>query len=300
MDIFNKDGKLYIFENFRVDNTLPKFNVHKSRKQKFGLQSSDGESLGDVEYDDADSKEDSGMLWHEARADNPLRMEQLGMSDNRGLDQYPRIYPGLYGFFQLLYYKLKNWILNKKPTISIIDFFKNVHLSMEELKVVEDRAKGYEKMMLDAKASGQIALMEKMMANISVYKIESQLVAIKQTKFLSEDNLVKFVKQAKKGVRLDYTQNFMRPIPQELRSIKVNCDQKGIFDNYVILHYDPNSKSYAETEAEKAIKRDPILFGIMLGSRKLYVIGDWVDELCNLTLDEIASTIGKEAIEEIK
>jgi len=34
----------------------------------------------------------------------------------------------------------------------------------------------------------------------------------------------------------------------------------------------------------------------MEGSRKLYFVGDWVDEFCDLQLDQIADALGKDAI----
>lgn len=43
-----------------------------------------------------------------------------------------------------------------------------------------------------------------------------------------------------------------------------------------------------------------ILFGLIEGRRRLYVVGDWVDEICDLTMDQIADSIGNDAIGEIK
>jgi len=62
-----------------------------------------------------------------------------------------------------------------------------------------------------------------------------------------------------------------------------------LFDNYVILHFDPDDRGTDE-EARKAA-RDPVLFGVVKGSRVLYFVGDWVDELCDLTLEQIAETL---------
>ena len=68
-----------------------------------------------------------------------------------------------------------------------------------------------------------------------------------------------------------------------------------IFDNYCILHYDPEKKSYAQTieeqKRETQKRRDPILFGLIRGSNKLYYITDWVDEFCDLTLDKFVETL---------
>jgi hypothetical protein len=71
------------------------------------------------------------------------------------------------------------------------------------------------------------------------------------------------------------------------------------------MHYDPNKKSYKQTKeeyeaqkaAEEAKRRDPIMFGVLKDSRKLYYIGSWEDEYCDLTIDKFIEKFGEEAIE---
>lgn len=40
-------------------------------------------------------------------------------------------------------------------------------------------------------------------------------------------------------------------------------------------------------EAEIQAKRDPILFGMIKDSRRLYFVADWIDKLCTLTFEEL-------------
>jgi hypothetical protein len=98
---------------------------------------------------------------------------------------------------------------------------------------------------------------------------------------------------------LDYVKNFTRIIPDKFLEIKKSLDEKCIFDNYCVMHYDLKLEGYAlthkEVEEEKK-KKDPILFGLIQGSRKLYYIGDWVDEYCDLTLEKFIDEFGKSAI----
>lgn len=69
------------------------------------------------------------------------------------------------------------------------------------------------------------------------------------------------------------------------------------------MYYDKEAKSYKQTEAEKESERrkrtDPILFGLISGSKNLYYIADWIDEYCDLTLEEFLKVSGleKKAIE---
>ena len=67
-----------------------------------------------------------------------------------------------------------------------------------------------------------------------------------------------------------------------------------VFDNYVILYYDPEGIVYKETAHEEAKRRDPIIFGVIAGSKKLYYVADWIDEYCDLTLDAFVDTLGIE------
>lgn len=66
----------------------------------------------------------------------------------------------------------------------------------------------------------------------------------------------------------------------------------GVGSN-VVPHYDPEAKSWAETHADRAARRDPILFGVLAGRRQLYFVGEWIDEYCDLSLDQIADTLGR-------
>jgi len=43
-------------------------------------------------------------------------------------------------------------------------------------------------------------------------------------------------------------------------------------------------------------RKDPILFGVINGRRQLYYVGDWTDEFCDLTLDQIVDTLGREVV----
>ena len=84
------------------------------------------------------------------------------------------------------------------------------------------------------------------------------------------------MKKTEKGVRLTYVKNYMKVIPPEVVEKINTVNDMEIFDNFVILHYDPELKSFAETIEETKKRRDPILFGLIKGSKKLYYITDWM------------------------
>jgi hypothetical protein len=120
-------------------------------------------------------------------------------------------------------------------------------------------------------------------------------------KAVSADKIVELAQGSKKALSLDYIQNYGRVIPTDVIKKKIEADKLHVFDNYVILHYDPDGKSYVATEKERKKeverKKDPILFGVIMGSDKLYYIADWIDEYCDLTFDKLTEILGKEIIE---
>jgi len=180
------------------------------------------------------------------------------------------------------------------------EFFRSIKNSKKELKKIDKRAEGYIEALKQAEIMGQIALIERLTAQIDVVKAEGQLYSIGLKTIITEDQIVKFYKECEIGMRLDWIKNFTRIIPSEFLETKKELDEKGIFDNYCVLHYSKNGDAYAMTQEEikeeEEKKKDPILFGVIRGSRKLYYIGDWIDEYCDLTLEDFIDKYGKTAI----
>lgn len=264
------ETELQIFESFRIDRDLPK---HSKKEEKRSRQKGINFS-GDFE--------EGGVEMMEAWGPPRIGLRRVGGN------------------------WLTRWWANRKerPTISIEDFFTSIKNTTEEVKIVQERAQGYQRALEEARQNGQKALCEKLEAGLFAFKAESQMVAIGITKYVTARTVIEFYKKSPKGLRLDYIRNFTRRIPQELSQLKKRADDLEIFDNYVVLHYDPKAKSYAETEKEKqariARERDPILFGLLKGRTDLYVLGDWIDEFCDLTLDQMAEVLGAPAIQDIK
>ena len=72
--------------------------------------------------------------------------------------------------------------------------------------------------------------------------------------------------------------------PKEL--LRFDC-----FDHNPHYHYDPEGKSTQMTKEEIERMKDPILFGVFKGSRRLFYITDWIDEYCDLTLDDVTKVV---------
>jgi hypothetical protein len=285
--MINNDGKLLVFENFTADWTLPKYKPKEKRQTKYQSTNMSEDSFEESknENDTVNFSESQGVMVTNAGA-------LVQVTSTSGVPQKVRR-----GFWTWLASLFKSKPpAPPQPTMTVEAFFTSVKNSAAELEVVKERAAGYEKAMVNAKQSGQQALFEKLEAGLNAHRQETQLFAIGMTKYVSEEDIVRFYKESPKGLRLDWVRNFTRAIPEGVVTKKIRADELGVFDNYVVLHYDPQSKSFAETNRERAARRDPILFGLMKDRRVLYFVGDWVDEVCDLTLDQLADKIGKDAI----
>jgi hypothetical protein len=154
-------------------------------------------------------------------------------------------------------------------------------------------ADGINKIYNDAEATGQTALKEKMEKEKE--RIQKELQIIKQgvSKYILEEDIVKFSKNSARRIKLDWVKNFVRLIPTDIQEKVAHVEKSRVFDNYVILHYDPEDTGTADTQKEIERKKDPIIFGVCSCSRRLYYIGDWIDEYCDLTLDKLLKGIGE-------
>lgn len=176
--------------------------------------------------------------------------------------------------------------------LNIMEFFENVKLtSKKSIGTYKDRVNNYLAALRSADITGQTALKEKLVREMFVNKYEAELYAKGLYYVITEEQAVEFAKKSEKGVELLYLKNFSRPLPDEVIKKLDEVNKLGIFDNYVVMAYDPEGKMKEETEEDRNKRKDPILFGVILGSNKLYYITDWVDEKCNLTLQQFVDTL---------
>lgn len=208
-------------------------------------------------------------------------------------------FPILQRLSDLLKSPVKSKELEEMYSLNVIEFFAQVKgLTKANKSTYVDRLTGYIVALKNCDTSGQLAMKEKLLRDMVVNKYESVLYANDLYYVVTEDQIVDFVKKTEKGVRLTYIKNYMRVIPPEVVEKITKTNALEIFDNYAILHYDPDCLAYGETIEETKKRRDPILFGLIRGSNKLYYITDWIDEFCDLTLDKFVETLqmSKEAL----
>ena len=174
-----------------------------------------------------------------------------------------------------------------------LKFFSLVKASSKESAAAyKDRVSKYLTALHNATNIGQTALQEELIRGLITNRYESVLFAEGYYYAITEDQMVNFVTQCERGIKLSYLKNFNRPIPQSVIDKVTKLNDLEVFDNYVVLYYDPDGMIYKETALEQAKRRDPIIFGVIAGSRKLYYVDDWVDEFCDLTLEAFVDSLG--------
>ncbi len=304
---------LRIFDNFQIDFNLPKFNSKKDSGTNPPLDND--RSVTNIPADISFTRSrrtSTGSVAGGAFIMGVPATADVSGSSGHGLDaeKKPSLFDRIFNRKKIKLLKeqaeeeqlKRNFIIKevpqeeKLPEITVEEFFKSVKNSAEELVLINERYENYEKAIAHLKASGQTALLENMSFNLDIYRAESQLFATGRTKVITEENVIEFAKKASKELKLDWVKNYTRSIPGKVIDVKIKMDELNIFDNYVVLHFDPHGTGTKLTEQDKKDKKDPILFGVIAGSQKLYYIGDWVDKYCDLTFEMMVETIGEEAI----
>ena len=227
---------------------------------------------------------DSRNVWRVADS-GPVPMDDQSVDRNTSLAKRIKSWTKKVGHYI-------DSVINK-PELDAIKFFTAVKLtSKESAENYRDRVSKYLQAVHNAHMVGQTALVEKLLSEMIANKYESLLYASGKYYVIDEPTLVNFAKKTERGINLCYIKNFARPIPTEVIEKVAEANELEVFDNYVILHYDPKNTAQKETRKEEAKRKDPILFGVIAGSHKLYYITDWIDETCNLTLEKFVDTIG--------
>lgn len=267
--MITRDNKLKIFDSFVIDRKLLKYTQDKNNNNKINDDPSNFITFGNPTISGSDG---SNILY--------------STSNNNS-------------FFN----KIKKFFTRKEKKekkISAIIFFENIKKSLElstnEENRYDERVSAYLKNIENAENAGQTAFVETLKEDLNTVRYENLLFANGDIKLIKEEQVVTFIKESDKGIRLDWIKNFNRVIPDEIVNKKIEMDSLKVFDNYVVMHYDPDKKAWKETHKEKEKRKDPILFGVISGINKLYFVADWVDEYCDLTLDAFIDKYGEETI----
>lgn len=300
--IDNINGKLQlkIFRWMFEEPTLPKFNNQESLLTSDDRWAINAVAKAASEYDMENAKKLKS--YHEAMR---LRAQRI---------EHPSAFQ-----------KIKNFFLKPQDPITTMNNVKQeIALSPEtlddELKVAED---SLEKLLKRAVDASQTKLVDEILKYKRVLAGQMVLKEHGFDRYITERTILNFIKKSRKGVRIDFIRNYEKFIPLSVLEAKKRADELKVFDNYCVLYYDPEweswgsgnvryeaeEKAHIAAEEERRIEekrariaretqkrrnsytsdwsKDPILFGMINGSRRLYFVADWVTDDDDLTLEKL-------------
>lgn len=145
--------------------------------------------------------------------------------------------------------------------------------------------------------TGQKSAAKELYAKCIYLEKEMQLLDKNVTRYVLRTDIDKYINDiADECVCVIDMKNFDRPIPDEI--VDVVADTMDIFDEFYVVFTDYTGEKRSKVAKERRDK-DPILFGNIFidgkVSPKMYFIGDWIDDYCDLTLDKMIEAMAKES-----
>lgn len=138
--------------------------------------------------------------------------------------------------------------------------------------------------------TGQVDAAKKLIFHLESIEKEREIVKKGIDTFVYLDDIKEFIEKVPdKSVKCIEMSRFEREIPDEI--VLLIADVKPLFDEFFIVFTDYTKEHQKKAEKE----RDPILFGMFKDSAtstvidRMYFIGDWEDEYCDLTLDKMVN-----------
>lgn len=156
--------------------------------------------------------------------------------------------------------------------------------------------------------TGQIDNLKKLHFLTSILSKEEAVIKMGINKFIYRDDIIEFTDNVTKhAVKIIEAKNYVREIPDEV--VEIMEKTREIFSNFYILYTDYTGTEERRVEKKKR-EKDPILFGVFQNgsprsidyciSDRFYVLGEWVDEYCDLTLDKMIAMMDKNPVHEIE
>ena len=142
------------------------------------------------------------------------------------------------------------------------------------------------------KITGQKKMAQKIYEQAQIILKESKAVKAGFATYILREDILYYIKNiSKKTVKIIELENYERDIPDDV--VDRLMDAQPYFDEFFIIFTDYTGEAERTVEKEKRDK-DPILLGCIhhpnkdkMPTNRMYFIADWVDEYCDLTLEEL-------------
>ena len=196
--------------------------------------------------------------------------------------------------------EISNTVKRTKKRIGPRLYFRYVKSKFKktEEKILFERLGKIQELLLQAEELNQYALHEELSKRLLEDVFESEAMALGIDTWVEEKHIHKFMGFVKasdsdddyrnKIVYFKSLEEFPRPIPVGVRKKIKKVQDREIFDELMVLYLDyTNDSKEIKSTKEKIREKDPIIFGRKKDGERLYYIVDWVDDVCDLTLDKI-------------
>ena len=145
------------------------------------------------------------------------------------------------------------------------------------------------------KACGQVSALRKLVFIMDTIELEHKVLSLGIDTFIYKDDIDYYIDNfgsEQRPIKIIELSRYDREIPDEICQVVEKT--KDLFTELYVLYTDYSDTSGKRVEAEKR-STDPILFGVFMDQQnrvcvdRFYVLGDWVDPYCDLTLERFVS-----------
>lgn len=321
--------KLRVFEDFFVDTALPKWKEYERRKklflEKIGLRGNSSLYESDVRMF-LENIDDEGKRKEILDEFKKIEKDKKIVDDDRyhireKHEREVKESRQIYGSFVInpekpsspvgrFFSKVAKAVGFQKGEEKVETAFKPIEVSMLELKdhlvhTSSDEMKRKLLLLNEVEArlrdAGQIAKAEQIAVHRGMLIDEQVIVDAGFESYIEEEQAIDFLAKSERGATIDFIRYYDEIIPEDVVEKKKAADALMVFDNYCIAHYSDiacvveKQKQADKEERAKKIRekrRDPILFGMIKGSRKLFHIVSWVTKEDDLTIEKLEEVIG--------
>lgn len=209
---------------------------------------------------------------------------------------------GLFGHIRNLWESCSNWLSKKRNQQIPPETFKKACEMIDQHVIKNDIDKTAVKLkaIIDkTMENGQTALARRLQYEHKNILNEEVLVKNGLFHYLTEEDVVNLLKTADFGIRIDFWNDYAEIVPDEVLEAKKQADALRVFDNWCIMHYDPKGTTLKQMKTEEWA-RDPILFGMIVGSDRLYYVKDWKTSKDDLTIQKVCDLLNIKNIREAR
>lgn len=179
-------------------------------------------------------------------------------------------------------------------------YIKKKFSTLENMKI-DARLKKLDKAFQCAVEDGRDMLADKLMRE-SIIAFRESLMYGKGIKLFIEREQINKNKRNIRGGHISDTayESYTRDIPRNIINKVKQLKDLNIFDGFIIYHYyeeeleKKREKKQKMSSEEKSAMKDPLIFGYIRESSKLYFIDEWIDEKCDLTFEELIDAMNLE------